>query len=214
MAVKDKLRSLTFDELRALFHELTGKRTTVGEAANTVTTRAAAFRRLVGKCDALITRLAELDGTTPELVFEDLVDQLNKPEQAESEQAEPEQAELIEHEPAKKPVKKPKKRVKRLGAPEPEPKKPDQRRRTPDNVEGISRPCKQCGATGLHKCCPRCGEAANGAKDIDEVFGFRAIKNAAGVATYRPQTWCRSCRAADVAERRAKRSEAGEASRG
>lgn len=60
---------------------------------------------------------------------------------------------------------------------------------------GIARDCPACGhAPGMHKCCPCCGVTADGASQIDAVFGFRRIRRTAHAAYEIPQPWCRECR--------------------
>jgi hypothetical protein len=43
---------------------------------------------------------------------------------------------------------------------------------------GISRSCIKCGhIPGFHKCCNHCGATANGAKEIEQIFGFRIMSD-------------------------------------
>lgn len=210
--MREKLRGLTFDELRALYHELTGKETAVGKGANTVETRAAAFRRLVGKLDRLVSKIAEHEEKEPAIVLDELIAAVRRASEPEPD-PEPEQLTLDDAKKPKKPAKKRPTRG-RVSKKPPKPRKgPDPRRRLPTEVKGRSRPCR-CGKAGMHTCCPRCDESADGIEEIDELFGFRGLRNTAEVTTYRPQTWCRRCRAADVAQRRLKRKESGETSQG
>lgn len=72
-------------------------------------------------------------------------------------------------------------------------------------LNGIKRDCPMCDhPPGLHKCCPQCGESAEGADDIGAVFGFRAMKPEDKDQYYIPQTWCRKCRSDQMSEKRAK----------
>lgn len=58
---------------------------------------------------------------------------------------------------------------------------------------GILRSCGTCDhPPGMHKCCPQCGESADGEEQIDEIFGFRTMKPEDEYQV--PQTWCRECR--------------------
>lgn len=61
--------------------------------------------------------------------------------------------------------------------------------------KGTSRTCKHCGhAPGMHKCCSRCKTSADDETQIEEVFGFRTMRDTAGEPYQLPQPWCRTCR--------------------
>lgn len=64
-------------------------------------------------------------------------------------------------------------------------------------IQGTVNDCPECGHPALvgeevHKCCPHCGVSAEGAAEIEIIFGYRRLRTQDDYAV--PQSYCRQCR--------------------